>query len=84
MPMYTGKTSKKTTFSLNQTTWSDHARSKPNSEIDSDSQSETSETGGDRKPFSDVKILLEEKRKVKLNMHYLVFAVASWFEEKKR
>lgn len=59
-----GKTPKKTTFSLNQTTWSDNAR--PQSEADSDSMSESSEASLERKQFSDVKILLEEKRKASL------------------
>ena len=62
--IFTAKPSKKTTFSLNQMTWSDQAKGKPASEADSDTHSDTSEASGDRKHFTDVKILLEEKRKV--------------------
>ena len=64
-----GKPAKKTTFSLNQTTWSDHAsRARHGSGgTESDTQSESSEASTERKQFTDVKILLEEKRKVSIN-----------------
>lgn len=55
-----GKTPKKTTFSLNQTTWADSITARSQTETDSDAASESSENVADR----NVKILLEEKRKV--------------------
>jgi len=62
---FLAKPAKKTTsFSLSQTTWKDNAMAK-SSELDLDSSSDSVDHA-DRKQFSDVRILLEEKRKVGL------------------
>lgn len=52
------KPTKRTTFSINQTTWSESNRLRSDSEADSDTVSEASEAS------ADVRLLLEERRKV--------------------